>query len=72
LTARWRPIAEKTLAPLGIGLIFAGGIVLMQNNHNSFAAYLITALSTFVLTIWTVNPIWILISGTVIGVAVGL
>ena len=70
--ATWRPIAEKTLAPLGIGLIFAGGAVLMQNNHSSFTVYLITAVSTLVLTIWTINPLWILLSGAIVGIAVDL
>jgi chromate transporter len=68
----WKRIAEKTLAPLGIGLILSSGTVLMQSTQHSFLAFLLTAVATLVLATRSISPLWMLILGGAVGGIVGL
>jgi chromate transporter len=62
--ASWRDRAERGLAPVAIGLIFASVITLIQDSRQSLPAYALTGVATLVLTL---NPMWLLGIGAMIG-----
>ncbi|HEX3346774.1 MAG TPA: chromate transporter [Acetobacteraceae bacterium] len=67
--ARWRETAERGLAPLAVGLIFASGIAIMRGTEQGIAPVLLTIASTAVLTATEMHPILVLCVGGVIGAA---
>lgn len=61
--APWRKTAEAALAPVAVGLTFASGIALAQSTEGDFASYAITAASTLVLSLFDLNPMFVLVAG---------
>lgn len=68
--APWRRTAEAALAPVAVGLTFASGIALAQSTEGDLASYAITGAATLVLSLWDVNPVFILLAGA--AAAIGL
>ncbi len=54
----WRDLAERALAPVAIGLIFASALALARGTEHAAAAYAITAVSAVVLAVTEMSPLW--------------
>ena len=67
--APWRERAERGLAPVAVGMIFASVIALIRGTEHSLVAYAITAIMAVVLTLTELNPLWIMGAGALIGLA---
>ncbi len=70
--APWRGVAERGLAPVGVGLTYAAGLVLIRGTEHEAAAYAITAVSTVLLSATKVHPMLVLGAGAALGWAIGL
>ena len=70
--ASWRGVAERGLAPVGIGLTYAAAIVLIRDTEHAPAAYALTAAATLVLAATRVHPLLVLGAGAALGWALGL
>lgn len=60
------------IAPISIGLLAAGGLVLAQSADTGFIQFLITAatVAAMVLTKW--NPVWLIAMGAALGIGLQL
>jgi chromate transporter len=67
--ARWAQIASGGLVPLTIGLVTAGGYVMVQTTNAGWQGALIGAASALML-FTKLNPLWILATGGALGVLV--
>lgn len=68
----WRNRIAAALMPVSVGLILASGLVLAQDQDNSWVALALT-LSTTAVTVFTkFNPLWCLGSAGLIGVVSSL
>jgi chromate transporter len=70
--ASWRGVAERGLAPVGVGLTYAAGLVLIRGTEHEAAAYALTAASTVLLSATKVHPLLVLGAGAALGWAIGL
>jgi chromate transporter len=61
----WRQHVERALAPMAIGLTFASAIALMRGTEHDWRAYAVTAVSTVLLSVTEINPLWLLGGGAV-------
>jgi chromate transporter len=59
---------QNAIAPITIGLVFASGYLLARGADHNWATWCIT-LVTVILTVKTsINPLWLLVSGALLGV----
>ena len=58
--ASWRAAVERGLAPLAIGLVFAGGWALGRDILDTPWEYGVLAVSTLVLVRWKLNPLLVM------------
>lgn len=70
--APWREMAERGLAPIGVGLTYATGIALVQGTEHSLKAIAVTAAATLALTTTRLHPLLVLGVGAVAGLVLGL
>jgi chromate transporter len=70
--ASWRGIAERGLAPIGVGLTYAAALVLIRGTEHDASAYAITAVSTVLLSATNLHPLLVLGAGAVVGWAIGI
>jgi chromate transporter len=70
--AAWRETAERGLAPIAVGLVFASGLALMRGTEHGWAAVGLTAAATGVLAATEIHPLAVLAVGGVIGLLLGL
>jgi chromate transporter len=63
----WRERAERGLAPVAVGMIFASVIALIRGTEHSAIAYAITATMAVVMTFTQCNPLWVMGAGAAIG-----
>lgn len=70
--AAWKRLAERSLLPIGVGLIFAGGIVLLSSSRDPGVALVLAAAAAAVAVFRSINPLWLVALGGVVGGAVGL
>ena len=56
----WRQVVERALAPVGIGMTFATGISLARGTEHEVLLYAITAVSTALFAVTSVNPLLLL------------
>ncbi len=70
--ARWRDTAERGLAPVAVGLVFASALALTRGTETSWAAYGVTAAATAVLTLTEWHPLILLAAGGIAGVLLKL
>ncbi len=61
--APWRRIVEQALAPIAVGLTIASGLALIRGTETGWAAYLVTAATTLLLTITDLHPFALLAAG---------
>jgi chromate transporter len=65
--ARWQRSVRDGLAPVTVGLIMAGGIVMARAADTGWAAAVLTAAAAVILLTTRLNPIWLLAAGGVLG-----
>jgi len=53
---RWRLAIERGLAPVAVGLIFAGAVAVMQSMHATTIAWVTTAIAACVVYFTRLNP----------------
>ena len=63
----WRSIIQKSLAPLVVGLIGAGGYIIATPGAPDWRLWLIAAASAAAMVASKVNPLWIMAAGGVAG-----
>jgi chromate transporter len=63
----WQRIVRLGLAPLTIGLVIAGGYVMARAADVSWQSALVTAAAIGVILGTRLNPLWVLVSGGVLG-----
>jgi chromate transporter len=69
--AAWRHVVEAGLAPIAVGLTFAGGLALLRTTETGWPAYLITAGATLVLSRTEISPLPVLLGGAALGALIG-
>lgn len=67
--APWRAIIQKALAPVTVGLVYAGGYVLATPHGLDWRSAAIAGASALVLFFSKINPLWLLAGGGVLGAA---
>ncbi len=70
--ASWRETAERGLAPIAVGLVFASALALTRGTETSWLAYAVTAAATAALTFAEPHPLIVLAAGGAAGVALHL
>jgi len=58
--APWRALAERALAPVAAGMIFASALVLIRSTETGWAGWATTAAATGLLALTRLNPLWVL------------
>lgn len=61
--APWRPVVERALAPVAVGLTFAAGLALMRTTEHGLLPWGITLAGTGFFAFTKVNPILLLLAG---------
>ncbi len=64
---QWQQIVRRSLAPLTIGLVVAGGYVMARAADVGWQSALITAAAIGVMLGTRLNPLWILMTGGILG-----
>ncbi|WP_428483685.1 chromate transporter [Rhodopila sp.] len=59
----WRPLVERALAPVAVGLTFASGLALMRGTEAGWLPWSITIISTALFGATNTNPILLLALG---------
>lgn len=67
---RWRRAIERGLAPVAVGLIFAGAVAVMQSMHATTLAWVTTAIAACVVYFTKLNPYILMSAVALIYVAV--
>jgi chromate transporter len=62
--AAWRLVAERALAPIAIGLVFASGLALMQGTETTARSWAVTGVATIVLAATRLHPLVVLLAGS--------
>jgi chromate transporter len=70
--AAWVQIAKAALAPIGVGLILASGIVAARAADETLLSYAITAASAAFIVLSERNPLWALAAGAFVGLATSI
>jgi len=70
--ASWRGVAERGLAPIGVGLTYAAALALMRGTEHGAAAYGLTAASAVLLSTTRLHPLLVLGAGAALGWVIGL
>jgi chromate transporter len=65
--SRWREIIQLGVAPLAVGLVLASGFVIAGSADETVWAYLLTAVTVLLTTLYKFNPIWMIAAGALIG-----
>ena len=68
----WRNRIAAALTPVSVGLVLASGLVLAQDQDNSWIALALTAATTAVTVFTKFNPLWCLGAAGLIGVITNL
>ncbi len=67
----WRPVVERALAPIAIGLTFASGLALMRGTEHGWLPWGLTILSTALFSMTRINPLLLLGAGAATLLLVG-
>jgi chromate transporter len=70
--ASWRDVAERGLAPVGVGLTYAAALVLIRGTEHEIGAYALTAAAAVLLSATRLHPLLVLGAGAALGWAIGL
>jgi chromate transporter len=67
----WRPLVERALAPVAVGLTFASGLALMRGTEHGWLPWTVTLVSTVLFSVTSINPILLLAAGAATLLVVG-
>ena len=67
--SRWPAIITAALVPLSIGLMGAGALILAQTTDRSLVAALVTAAAAILAYATRLNPLWMFLTGGILGFA---
>ena len=67
--APWRGVAERALAPVSTGMIFASGLALMRSTEAGWLNWTTTAVATLVLSLTRLNPLLVMAAGAALFLA---
>lgn len=67
----WRPVVERALAPVGVGLTFASGLALMRGTEHGWLPWGVTLVSTALFSLTELNPLLLLAAGASVLLLVG-
>jgi chromate transporter len=67
--SRWPAIIQTALVPLSIGLMAASALIVAQAADRTWAAMLVTLAAAVVAATTRLNPLWILLTGGILGLA---
>jgi chromate transporter len=67
--SRWPAIIQMALVPLSIGLMAASALIVAQAADRTWAAMLVTLAAAVVAATTRLNPLWILLTGGILGLA---
>jgi chromate transporter len=67
----WRPVVERALAPVAIGLTFASGLALMRGTESGWLPWTVTIVSTVLFSATNTNPVVLLAVGAAIVLIAG-
>ncbi len=70
--ASWHALAERALAPIGVALTAAAGLVLVRGTDHAAGAYALTLGATVTLAATRLHPLWVLAAGALLGWLLGL
>jgi chromate transporter len=70
--ASWRATAERGLAPVAVGLVFASALALTRGTESSWLAYGVTGAATLALAVTEMHPLIVLAVGGVAGIVLHL
>ena len=70
-TAPWRLLAERALAPVSVGMIFASGLVLARASDSGWLGWGTTGGATLALALTELNPLWVMLAAGALWLAVG-
>lgn len=59
----WRPVVERALAPVAVGLTFASGLALMRGTEHGIVPWGVTLISTGLFAFTEISPILLLAAG---------
>lgn len=62
----WRPLVERALAPVAVGLTFASGLALMRGTESGWLPWTVTIVSTALFSVTNANPILLLAIGAMV------
>jgi chromate transporter len=65
----WRTAIQRAIAPIVVGLIGAGGVILATPGAPDWRLWLIAAASAAGMLLTKINPLWLLAAGGVLGAA---
>jgi chromate transporter len=68
----WRPVVERALAPVAVGLTFAAGLALMRGTEHGWLPWGVTTVSTVLFSLTEINPILLLGAGAGILLLAGM
>jgi len=71
-TGRLGKSVRNGIAPISIGLLAAGGLVLAKSADTGFIQFLITAGTVAALVMTRCNPVWLIAMGAVLGIGLRL
>ena len=63
----WQQMVRRGLAPLTIGLVIAGGYVMARAADNNWQIAAVTAAAVALMLATRINPLWILLTGGILG-----
>ena len=63
----WQRIVRRSLAPLTVGLVIAGGYVMARAGDTGWHGAAITAAAVALVLLTRINPFWVLTTGGVLG-----
>jgi len=63
----WRSVIQRALAPLVVGLIFAGGYIIATPHSPDWRLWLIALATAAGMLATRLNPLWLLAGGAVLG-----
>ena len=63
----WQQMVRRGLAPLTIGLVIAGGCVMARAADNNWQSAAVTAAAVALMLATRINPLWILLTGGILG-----
>ena len=65
--ARWQPIVRNGLVPVSIGLVIASGAVMVGASGTGWASLSVSVAASVLMLSTRINPLWMLLTGGVLG-----